>query len=289
MSGVGQPEAAGGPAGRAGGGDGESGAAGRPAEVPVREAATVLLLRDGTAGLETWLMRRVPKMAFAAGMSVFPGGAVDAGDAELELPEHHVAPVADQLRTTPAHAGRLITAAIRETFEEVGVLLGSPAVVVPPALRASVEDRERSFADVLRELQVSPDVTAVRPWARWITPRGEARRYDTYFFLARLPEGLSAGSVTSEASHADWIPIEQALAEHRAGERPMLPPTFTTLAEVGRCATVQEALTAAAGRRIEPVQPVFRRGEDGSLTIDLGNGTVLPLPADFVSATGRTL
>ena len=114
-------------------------AAEQPAvEVAAREAATVLLLRDGADGLETWLMRRVPKMAFAAGMSVFPGGAVDDGDGEVDLPEADVAPVAAQLGTTVAHAGRLITAAIRETFEEVGVLLGSPTTVVAPGLRAAV-------------------------------------------------------------------------------------------------------------------------------------------------------
>jgi 8-oxo-dGTP pyrophosphatase MutT (NUDIX family) len=219
----------------------------------IREAATVILLRDGEAGLETWLLRRVPKMAFAAGMSVFPGGAVEEADF---LDHPLMASVAEQLGTTAEHAGRIVAAAIRETIEEVDVVLGADAIF---------------------------------PWARWITPEAEPRRFDTYFFVAALPDGAAAAAVTGEASHADWILVAEALADYERGERPMLPPTVATLTEVGRYSRAGEVVRAAAGRTVEPIEPVFRKGEDGAWVADLGNGTVIPLPADFRSASGAKL
>jgi 8-oxo-dGTP pyrophosphatase MutT (NUDIX family) len=250
--------------------------------VAVREAATVVLLRDGGSGasaaVETWLMRRVPKMAFAAGMSVFPGGAVDSTDAwpvdagpvdGRQAAEGETADplrtTAQQLSTSTAHAGALVCAAIRETFEEVGVLLVRPeAPLLEPELRVGVETRELAFATMLADLNVTLDVAAVRPWARWITPEGETRRYDTYFFVAILPDGIDAAAVTSEASHADWISVDGALAEYRRGERPMLPPTISTLTEISRYATAAEVLAAAGQRLINPVEPVIRQKVDGT-------------------------
>jgi 8-oxo-dGTP pyrophosphatase MutT (NUDIX family) len=263
--------------------------------VPVREAATVVLLRDGASGLETWLLRRVAGMAFAAGMSVFPGGAVDADDAKTALdgvhPADTLAAVAEQLNTDTGHAGALVCTAIRETFEEVGILLTRPPMVASGQARADVENRKRTFSSLLSELGAKLDASAVRPWARWITPEGEVRRYDTYFFVAVVPEGSIPAWVTGEASHADWIPVATALAEFERGDRPMLPPTFTTLFEivgVTEAPTAAEVLHAAAQRQVHPVAPVFRRSPAG-LSLDLGNGTVIALPDGFVSASGKKL
>jgi 8-oxo-dGTP pyrophosphatase MutT (NUDIX family) len=272
--------------------------------VRVREAATVVLLRDGASGLETWLLRRVSGMAFAAGMSVFPGGAVDADDAngangangantalDGDDPGGTLAAVADQLNTDLAHAGALVCAAIRETFEEVGILLTRPPMVASGQARVDVENRKRTFSSLLSELGAQLDASAVRPWARWITPEGEVRRYDTYFFVAVVPEGSIPAWVTGEASHADWIPVATALAEFERGERPMLPPTFTTLSEivsVSEAPTAAEVLHAAAQRQVRPVAPVFRRSPAG-LSLDLGNGTVISLPDGFLSASGKKL
>jgi 8-oxo-dGTP pyrophosphatase MutT (NUDIX family) len=211
---------------------------------PIREAATVVLLRDGSSGLETWLLRRVPKMAFAAGMSVFPGGKVDPED-EVGANGPELAGIAAQLGTSVEHTGILVRAAIREIIEETDV---------------------RLVAELLR------------PWSRWITPETEPRRYDTYFFVAELPPGAEAAAVTSEASHAGWILVRQALAEYERGERPLLPPTVVTLTEVSRFESVEDVLWAAPDRVIEPVQPTLRRDESGALVADLGNGAVLALP-----------
>jgi 8-oxo-dGTP pyrophosphatase MutT (NUDIX family) len=220
-----------------------------------REASSVLILRDGPAGLETWLLRRVPKMAFAPGMSVFPGGGVDPVDATGARSANE-AVVAEQFGLDPEHAAVLLRAAAREIAEEIDVVL---------------------------------PLEAIRPWARWITPEAEPRRYDTYFFVAVVPAGETAAAVTGEASHADWIPVAQALAECAAGSRPMMPPTVLNLMEVAAIGTADAVLAAAAVREITPVMPVLRPIEDGSWVADLGDGRLMPLPADFITASGKPL
>jgi 8-oxo-dGTP pyrophosphatase MutT (NUDIX family) len=226
------------------------------APVQPRLAASVLLLRDGPTGIQTWLLRRVPKMAFAPGMSVFPGGGVDRADSAGELSDAGAA-VAERFDLSVEQAGVLLRAAVRELGEETGLAL-------PPA--------------------------SLRPWARWVTPEPEPRRYDTFFFVAGLSHGsLQPAAVTGEASHADWIPIEQALAEYRQGDRPMLPPTVRNLMDVASFASVEEVLAAAPTRPIRPIMPVLRELADGSRVADLGDGSVLPLPAGFITASGKRL
>lgn len=222
------------------------------AGVPPREAASVLLLRDGPDGLETWLLRRVPKMAFAPGMSVFPGGGVDPVDATGERSARE-AEVAAQLGVPAEHAAVLLRTAAREIAEETDVRL---------------------------------PLEAMHPWARWITPDSEPRRYDTYFFVAVVPDGGMAAAVTGEASHADWIPISRALTECEQGSRPMLPPTVLNLIEVSRFDTAAEVLAAASARPVRPVQPALRQTADGWVA-DLGDGSVMPLPSGFVVTAPR--
>ncbi len=226
--------------------------AGGPA---VREAATVVLLRDSPDGLQTWLLRRVAKMAFAPGMSVFPGGAVDPIDATGRPPATAGA-VAERFGTTAEHAAVLMRAAGRELVEETGVEL---------------------------------PLESLRPWARWITPEAEPRRYDTYFFVAAVPDGATAEAVTGEASHADWIPVAEALAEYRRDERPMLPPTVVNLTEVAGFGDVAAVLDSAAHRAIRPIQPSFRQDETGTWCADLGDGRLLPLPESFRRSSGGRL
>jgi 8-oxo-dGTP pyrophosphatase MutT (NUDIX family) len=223
--------------------------------VEPREAATVLLLRDSPAGIQTWLLRRVPKMAFAPGMSVFPGGGVDPVDSAGAHSATEAA-VARQMGISAEHAGTLLRTAAREIAEETDVWL---------------------------------PLETMHPWARWITPEVEPRRYDTFFFVAVVPAGGAAAAVTGEASHADWIPVSQALAEYHQGSRPMLPPTVLNLMEIARFSTTAQVLAAAGSRPIRPIQPVLRELPDGSRVADLGDGTVLPLPAGFITASGKLL
>ncbi|MGH3744199.1 MAG: NUDIX hydrolase, partial [Mycobacteriales bacterium] len=152
-------------------------------EVAVRDAATVALVRDGTDGLQTWLLTRVEQMVFAGGMSVFPGGRVDAADARLPFRAGAAAGVAQRFACDERLALELLGAAVRETFEETGVLLATPVTDLSAA-RTDVEEGRVSFGELLRANGMTIDAQALRPWSRWITPPGESpRRYDTRFFV----------------------------------------------------------------------------------------------------------
>jgi 8-oxo-dGTP pyrophosphatase MutT (NUDIX family) len=228
--------------------------------VPIRDAATVVLLRDGADGIEAWLLTRVAQMAFAAGMTVFPGGRVEDADAEL--------PWADTPPVDAAFAG----AAVRETFEETGVLLGGGPVDLSGA-RADVEAGHIGFGDLLRAHGVTVDASGLHPWARWITPEGEPRRYDTRFFVAELPDGAEPADVTSEAARAGWVGAADALAQADRGERFMMPPTLITLRSIAGHSTVADVVAAAPARSLDPVRPVL----DGD-RVRLPDGSVMRLP-----------
>ncbi len=246
-------------------------------DIPVRDAATVVLLRDRGDGVETWLLTRVAQMVFAAGMSVFPGGRVDDADASLPLTGGDLAQLAARSGCDEATARALLGAAVRETFEETGVLLTVPTADLSGA-RADVEHGRVSFGDLLRANRLAIDAGALRPWSRWVTPAGEVRRYDTRFFVAAMPESAEAQDVTHESSEASWVPVAAAFEQARRGERKLLPPTIITLASLLPFGSVAEVLAASEGRRLDPVRPEIRIGEDGSVAVELPDGTVLPIP-----------
>jgi 8-oxo-dGTP pyrophosphatase MutT (NUDIX family) len=245
-------------------------------DVEIRDAATVVLLRDGAGGIEAWLLTRVSQMAFAAGMTVFPGGRVEAADAELPFTGDACAAVAARFGCAEPAARALVGAAVRETFEETGVLLTTPPAALVHA-RADVEAGRVSFGDLLREHGLAIDPEALRPWARWVTPAGEVRRYDTRFFVGALPVGAEAQDVTSESSAAAWVGVGTALEEVQRGERMMLPPTVATLASLAGFATVAEALAAAAARPLEPVRPTIQV-TDSEVLATLPDGTSFAMP-----------
>lgn len=226
-------------------------ASGAEPTVP-RPAATVLLLR---APLSVYLIRRAPTMAFAAGMYAFPGGGVDPRDADVDV--DWVAP-AHRLGLPEETVRAVACAAVREVFEETGVLLAGPSATGVAAdvstvdweeARRAVEARAVGFAELLRERRLVLRADLLVPWSRWITPEFEPRRYDTWFFLARLPLGQRTRHIEGEASHALWSPPD------RAAHLPMLPPTRVTLAQLAAYRTVDEAVAAAADRELTPIRP----------------------------------
>ncbi len=252
-------------------------------EVPVRDAATVVLLRDGYAGagLEAWLLTRVSQMAFAANMTVFPGGRVDPADADLPFAGSAGRDVAVRFGCDETLARALLGAAVRETFEETGILLTAPAADLSE-LRADVENGGIAFGALLHEHGLSVDAEGLRPWARWVTPAGEARRYDTRFFVGAVPAGSEAMDVTSESSEAAWIGVGAALEQVQRGERMMLPPTRSTLASLVPFPSVAEVIVAADTRSLDPVRPHIRVNDNGDVFADLPDGTSLPLPRSMV-------
>ena len=229
-----------------------------PSAVPIRDAATVVLLRDGAAALEVWLLTRVQRMVFASGMSVFPGGQVGAADAALSWSGRDAELFAADFGCDVELARALVGAAVRETFEETGVLITTPAAELSSA-QPDVEAGRVGFGQLLTEHGLAIDADAVRPWSRWITPQGQPRRYDTRFFVAALPYGAQAADLTSESSVAGWLPVAQALAEWDAGTRSLLPPTVATLMSLRAYGTAAEVLAAAPGRSLAPVRPELRR------------------------------
>jgi 8-oxo-dGTP pyrophosphatase MutT (NUDIX family) len=247
--------------------------------VAPRRAATVMFVRDwaadGDSGVEVFMLRRVATMVFAPRMMVFPGGGVDPRDADTELPWAGPAPAewAARLEVDEATAGALVAAAVREVYEESGVLLAGPTPdqVIEDVSgelwheqRRRLLAREASLSEVLREhdLLLRSDLLGYR--AHWITPEFEARRYDTRFFSAVVPQGQRADDDTTEADVADWVRPADLLRAWRDGAALMLPPTIVAVEEVAAATSAAEFI--AEQPVVAPVQPEL---------LDTGDGLVL--------------
>lgn len=236
---------------------------------PTRDSATVVLLRDAPPrGLEVYLLRRVATMAFAAGMYVFPGGSVDPRDADVDVAWVGPPPSAwtSVLSADEPLARALVCAAVRETFEESGILLAGPAG--GPAAqtvdtagpeweddRLSLLQRTMSLAELLDRRGLAVRADLLRPWSHWVTPETERRRYDTRFFVAALPSAQATRDVGGEADEVVWARPHLALDEQAAGAYRMLPPTAFTLAEIDEYRDVVSVLAAASDRRISRLLP----------------------------------
>ena len=274
-----------------------------------RDAASVLLLRDaasaapaGVAGtassvapvgttpvgaapgqpaLEVYMLRRARSMPFAPGASAFPGGSVDPRDADAEV--GWAGPAAAEwgqlLNAPPDLARALVCAAVRETFEESGVLLAGPTTssLVPDtsgedweAERQALLDRSLSLAGLLgrRRLVLRSDL--LRPWARWITPAPEPRRYDTRFFAAALPAGQHTRDVSGEADQVAWVRPADAIRAARDRELRLMPPTAACLGGLLPFGDVAAALRAQ--RDLTPVTPQM---------VEVDGELWLALPADL--------
>jgi 8-oxo-dGTP pyrophosphatase MutT (NUDIX family) len=247
------------------------------APVEARDASTVVLLRDGdgTPGsLEVYLLRRTVDMAFAAGFCVFPGGGVDPRDFDHEIGWVGPSPQewARLLGTDEAHARALVCAAVRETFEESGVLLAGPTgdTVVDDTTgddwetdRRRLEARELAFTEFLdrRGLRLRTDL--LQWWGSWITPLSEPRRYDTRFFVARLPTGQVTRDVSSESDQVVWMSVQDAVDAVDRGRLAMLPPTYATCLELWEFTSGADALAAAPTRDRTPILPEMQVDEHG--------------------------
>lgn len=259
--------------------------------VEPRHASTVVLLRDGdgSAGsLGVYFLRRHVDMAFAAGMCVFPGGGVDRRD--FDEASGWAGPSAEQwaeLMGVPVELGRaLVCAAVRETFEESGVLLAGPSeqALVEDTTgadwerdRVSLEARELSFTEFLSRRGLVLRTDLLRLWGSWVTPVFEPRRFDARFFVAQMPAGQVTRDVSTESDKVLWLSLREAVAAVEGGEMMMLPPTYCTCLELFDFASADDALAAAADRPTEPVRP--------EAVLD-AEGAYLSLP-DHLAALGE--
>jgi 8-oxo-dGTP pyrophosphatase MutT (NUDIX family) len=274
--------------------------AGRIAPAAPRDASTVMLLRPAGAGagVEVLMLRRVAAMKFAPGAYVFPGGSVDPADYGAEVGWHGPDPAefGARLGASAVMARALVCAAVRETFEEAGVLLaGAPdgGPVADPsgpaweADRAALVAGDVTLAELLSRRGLVLRADLLVPWARWITPEGEPRRFDARFFAAALPAGQVATGHAAESDRIAWLRPGDAIESARAGQISMLPPTATTLHDfavadaagaAGAVAVGPDAVNEILGRRpvIEPVVPRLVL-EDGQAWLDVPDEVGYPL------------
>ncbi|WP_205877072.1 NUDIX hydrolase [Mycobacterium camsae] len=239
--------------------------------LPARPAATVMLVRDAPGGLNIFLMRRHSAMEFAPGVIVFPGGGVDDRDRNADIAWAGPPPDwwAQRFGIETALAIALVCSAARETFEESGVLFAGPAddpngivgdASVYRESRHALAARTLSFADFLRTENLVLRSDLLRPWANWVTPEAErTRRYDTYFFVAALPEGQRADGENTESDLSGWALPRDAIADFEAGRNVLLPPTWTQLDSLAGH-SVAEVL--AVERQIVPIQPLLEKRGD---------------------------
>ena len=259
---------------------------GRVQPAQPRDASTVLLLRPRAGGgFEVYLLRRTRSMAFAPGAHVFPGGSVDPRDADTEIAWAGPDPAAwgRILNGSAELARELICAAVRETFEESGVLLAGPApdAVVTDTTGDSFEadrmaliDRSLSLAEMLQRRRLVLRADLLKPWARWITPVIEGRRFDTRFFAAALPRGQRTRDVSGEADKVAWLSPSAAIAAARQGEIMLMPPTAVSLAELSRYGSAEAALAAVGD--MTPRQPGVAL-QDGAPWLTIPGGLEYPL------------
>jgi 8-oxo-dGTP pyrophosphatase MutT (NUDIX family) len=247
-----------------------------PPEAIARPAATILLLRDGPQGLEVFMVVRHHQIDFASGALVFPGGRVEDADHAL------AATLEPRLAIDPPTLPFRI-AAIRETFEECGVLLarrlGAAEVIGADVLqrldtkfRAALDGGTIGLDAVLQAEDLEPATDLLVHFAHWITPANQPKRYDTQFFLAQAPAAHLAVHDGHEAVESIWIRPAEALAETEAGRFKLVFATAKNLEKLARSASVTEAMDRARASRVVTVQPKPIRFE--------GSRRVLQIPAD---------
>jgi 8-oxo-dGTP pyrophosphatase MutT (NUDIX family) len=219
-----------------------------------RDAATVIILRDGPQGLEVFLVKRHGLSDVLGGAYVFPGGKLDASDSLLDPGAHldqsdsilHTALAEAQL--APSQARGLFVAALREAFEECGVLFAQDAEHGHSLQLAAQVQAGRAFNQALGDLQLRLQTRALLPWSRWITPKASSvsrKRFDTRFFVAALPAGQHARHDNVETTQSVWLTPRTALQRYWARDIEMAPPQIMTLAHLSRFTDVDSVLQAA--------------------------------------------
>jgi 8-oxo-dGTP pyrophosphatase MutT (NUDIX family) len=268
-----------------------------------RPAATVVVMRDGPVAPEIFMVRRHEATAFMAGAYVFPGGRVDDGDREsarvLEPPGRF-----DDLDS--AESAAFFVAAARELFEEAGVLLardrrGSLVSLADASAherfmnyRAKVHGGTAVLTAILERERLSLALDALVPFAHWVTPAIDTRRFDTRFFVARVPPGQMPAHDEKETIASGWMTARDALDRCRRDEIILPPPTWTTLRELEPFTSVEAAMTWARNRTIERREPKFLDDRGTKMLLLAGDPlnperSVEPTPKEtrFILTNGR--
>ena len=248
-----------------------------------RDAATVILVRDSRRKpFELFLMRRHKKQNFMGGAFVYPGGALDKADCDAELIQYmdgiSVAQAILSLNepeTPEEKVLGLFFAAVRETFEESGVLLADVTVnPTNPEKSRALADHLNGYRHQIHDGNLSLKDFAVKenfryaldhlmPLARWITPEVESRRFDTRFFIARIPRHQNPYHDDIEMVESLWLTPEEALAKNAAGEIMLMPPTLKTIEEISAFSSVDELFASISRGKIAPILPQAFQAKSG--------------------------
>jgi 8-oxo-dGTP pyrophosphatase MutT (NUDIX family) len=240
-----------------------------PLTKPLRSASTLILLRDSEDGPQVLMLKRHGLSEVLAGAFVFPGGKLDAPDTELQ-DSPHLDESASALHSRlgendidTATAAGLYVAALRETFEESGLLLAEDLAPSRAEEALARLADGMAFNTLLAEMGLRLRVGALAPWSRWITPPDSPnKRFDTRFFVARAPEGLARHD-ERETTEARWVQPRPALQSYWRGELTLAPPQIMTLAHLARHRSVDSALAEARGRLPALIQPHVIRDPEG--------------------------
>lgn len=250
---------------------------------PIRDAATVVLLRpaDGLGqSYRIYFVKRHAKSGFFANAHVFPGGKLDASDCAAAV-DLNPAQACARLREDceGSLAVGLHVAAVRETFEEAGVLLavgaggdasgGAGFIGRLDAWRARLSAGDATFSQLIAAESLVVGAAALLPWSRWITPEIEPRRFDTRFFVAALPDGQEPLHDERETTAGEWLSPDEAIAAYQERRIQLAPPTLRTLEELSELPTVEAVL--AQRRALHPIRPAF---------VNDSGAFVLALPGD---------
>lgn len=252
-----------------------------PPTVAARPATTTLILRDGDAGLEVLMVRRSMQASFMPGAYVFPGGAVDAADADaahqaaLDEPAERLRRRIGDVTGLGEQAAAFAVAGLRECFEECGLWLGAPDDHLPvdgwAALRARLH-AGTPLAALANELGLPLATTCLQPFARWVTPVGLPKRFDTLFVVTRAPAGQVPEVDAGETTTLAWVNPAAALAARKAGSFQMEFATVSVVKTLTPFTSAGDLLAhAAAQTALECVHPRVTFGDDGKI-----GGVLLP-------------
>jgi len=239
-------------------------------ETPPRDAATVVMLRDAPTGLEVFLLKRHGLSDVLGGAYVFPGGKIDAQDAalipQLDQPLAALHGALGEPDTAAELAASCYVAALREAFEESGVLYAHGASADQVAQATALLREGHGFAEVLTRLGLKLDTRSVLPWSRWVTPKMasvSSKRFDTRFFVAAVPAVQTARHDNHEATESVWVAPRTALEQYRDSLIELAPPQIMSLAHLARHSSVAGVLTEARSKSPALVQPEPYDDENG--------------------------
>jgi len=255
----------------------------REAVLP-KDAATIVLVRSAPGGgIEVFCVERNKQSRFMGGAIVFPGGKLDASDVLADWTPLSTPPRVPSRSSVPftaneAHYRSLAIAAARETLEEAAILHvvdGSVTEEELFALRKELESAPDALRTFLAKRRLRLDLSALHPFARWITPTAESRRFDARFFVAIAPAGQQGAHDERETMSSFWASPAETLRRFDAGEVQLMPPTHRTLVMLSDCTTTDEVLAMAAAACLDPIQPSLVQQKDAS-----GETLALVLPGD---------